>query len=153
MNEVISVFGNITFKDIVVYATALYWLIKIAKKIYEDIAEHHDKKQETESAVSLAKENRDKIDSITLKLDELVKSDRDYKLRSLGDKLFVCYNQAILQGYITLRQLENYKKNEELYLKLGGNGIVQDKYHPEIMGMKVIEDVHIVEIKKEDEDS
>lgn len=142
MKETIEVFGGITVKDIIIYMTALYWVYRIAKTWYRGMVGIHDKQQEYESAIVLAKENRDIIDSISHKLDNLIQSDREYKLRSLGDKLFVCYNQGVLQGNtITRRQLENYERNEKLYLALGGNGIVKDKYHPEIMDMRVVEEL------------
>lgn len=152
MKESLEVFGHISVKDLIIYGMALYWLIKLAKKAYDEISEHHDKEQEKETVFSLAKENQSKINSLTEKIDELIRNDRDYKLRSLSDKLFVCYNSAMMQGYITRRQLENFEANLQVYYELGGNGLVKKKYEPEIYNTRLIEDWELVDGKEVIED-
>lgn len=136
MNEVKELFGNILLKDLMIYGMALYWLYRAAKRLYQGITEIHDKEQEKSSLLEMIKENRDSIDRLTVTIEKHIERDREYKLRSLADKIFVCYNTAKNQGYITSRQAENFEKNLELYDEYGGNGLVNNKYAPEIRNME-----------------
>ena len=89
----------------------------------------------------MIKENQASIDKLTEKIDDHIRRDREYKLGSIRDKLFVCYNSAKQQGYITRRQLENFHANLKIYYEeYDGNGLAKKKYEPEINQMEVRED-------------
>lgn len=140
MKDLIGVFGQFNIEQVIVFGSALYGLYKVLEKVYKAATGFHDKQQESEYIIKVVKENTVKINNLAHTIDELVTSDREYKLRSLADKLFVCYNSAKRQGYITRRQLENFHANLVIYYGLGGNGLVKHKYEPEINEMDIKED-------------
>lgn len=139
MNDIINVFGGISLKDLLLIVIAVVAIIKYARTGYQKIAEYHDKEQEKESLRNLVRENSKQIEELKNLVLKNMESDREYKLRSLSDKLFVCYNSAKMQGFITPRQLENFYANLDVYKELGGNGVVERKYAPEVAKMEVKE--------------
>ena len=140
MKDLIRAFGNFNVEQVIVFCSAIYGLYKVLEKIYKAVTGFHDKQQESDHIIKVVKENTIKINRLAQTINELVASDREYKLRSLADKLFVCYNIAKQQGYITRRQLENFHANLVTYYGLGGNGLVAKKYEPEVNEMEVRED-------------
>lgn len=133
-------FGGITVKDLIIYGMALYGVYRIGFNWYKNMTKFHDKEKEKETLFCLVRENSRKIEELSELVRHNMESDKEYRLRSLSDKLFVCYNQAILQGFITRRQLENFEANLRIYYELGGNGLVKKKYEPEIYHMEIHED-------------
>ena len=139
MNEIINAFGSITVERLLVYIFAIFFIIKYARLGYQKITDFHDKEQEKESIRNLVKENSKQIKELKELFEHNIEEDRKYKLRSLADKIFVCYNSSKMQGFITPRQLENFLANVEEYKTRGGNGVVEKKYLPEVLAMEVKE--------------
>lgn len=152
MKETIEVFGNITAKDIIIYVMAFYWVGRIGYTWYKNMVKFHDKEQEKETLFCLVKENSKKIEELSELVKNNMESDKEYRLRSLSDKLFVCYNSAKTQGYITRRQLENFEANLKIYYELGGNGLVKKKYEPEVYRIRLLEDWELADGKEVVED-
>lgn len=157
MKEALELFGNITFKDTVIFLMAIYWLYSMGKRAYLNIINFHKKKTEIEDIMSMVTSNREQVEGLKSMLEDIratveenAKRDIEYRKRSLADKLFVCYNSVKQQGYITTRQLENYLENEKLYTEIGGNGIVKEKYHPFIIKAKTEQEwIKEMELKQE----
>lgn len=140
MKELMSVFGHFSVESVITLLCALYGLYKVLERVYKAVTGFHDKQQEKEELFFLIRENQSSITDMAEKLDRHIQRDREYKLGSIRDKLFVCYNSAKQQGYITRRQLENFHANLVIYYELGGNGLVKHKYEPEINDMEIKED-------------
>ena len=137
MKEVVGIFGHYSVEQLITFCVALYGVYKLAAKGYKVLTGFHDKQQEKEILFAMIQENQNSITQLTENLDKHIKKDKEYKLGSLSDKLFVCYNSAKRQGYITARQLENFHANLQIYYDLGGNGLVKTKYEPEINGLEI----------------
>ena len=140
MDNVIRVFGHYNMEQGIVFFCAIYGLYKVLEHFYKAAVNYHDKQQEKESLFAMIKRNQSSIDRLTEKIDSHIQRDKEYKLGSIRDKLFACYNIAKQQGYITRRQLENFHANLVIYYEFGGNGLVKHKYEPEINEMDVKED-------------
>ena len=140
MKELISIFGHFSVENVITLLCALYGLYKVLERVYKAATGFHDKQQEKEALFAMIKKNQSSIDRLTEKIDGHIQRDKEYKLGSIRDKLFVCYNSAKQQGYVTRRQLENFHANLAIYYELGGNGLVEKKYEPEINEMKIKED-------------
>ena len=140
MKELINVFGHFSVESVITLLCALYGLYKVLERVYKAATGFHDKQQEKEALFVMIKKNQSSIDRLTEKIDGHIQRDKEYKLGSIRDKLFVCYNSAKQQGYVTRRQLENFHANLAIYYELGGNGLVEKKYEPEINEMKIKED-------------
>ena len=140
MKDLIGVFGQFNIEQVIVFGSALYGLYKALEHFYKVAVNYHDKQQEKELLFAMIKRNQSSIDRLTEKIDSHIQRDKEYKLGSIRDKLFVCYNIAKQQGYITRRQLENFHANLVIYYEFGGNGLVKHKYEPEVNEMDVRED-------------
>lgn len=141
MKELMNVFGHFNVEQVVMFCCALYGLYKVVERFYKAVTDYHDKQQEKEELFAMIKKNQSSIDKLAEKIDGHIRRDREYKLGSLRDKLFVCYNAVKKQGYITRRQLENFHANLDVYRKeYGGNGLVDKVYEPEINKAEVRED-------------
>ena len=140
MKDIIGIFGQFRIEQLLTLCCAFYGLYKVLERVYKVVTDYHDKQQEKEELFAMIKKNQSSIDKLAEKIDGHIRRDRDYKLGSIRDKLFVCYNSAKQQGYITRRQLENFHANLVIYYELGGNGLVKHKYEPEINDMEIKED-------------
>ena len=140
VKELMNVFGHFNVEQVVMFCCALYGLYKVVERFYKAATGFHDKQQEKEALFAMIKKNQSSIDRLTEKIDGHIQRDKEYKLGSIRDKLFVCYNSAKQQGYVTRRQLENFHANLAIYYELGGNGLVEKKYEPEINEMNIKED-------------
>ena len=141
MKELMNVFGHFNVEQVVMLCCACYGLYKVLERFYKVATGYHDKQQEKEELFAMIRENQASITEIDKKLDQHIQRDREYKLGSIRDKLFVCYNAAKKQGYITRRQLENFHANLKIYYEeYDGNGPVRKKYEPEINEMEIRED-------------
>lgn len=140
MKDIIGIFGRFSIEQVIGLCCAFYGLYKVIERVYKAVTDYHDKQQEKEELFAMIKENQASIDKLTEKIDGHIQRDKEYKLGSIRDKLFVCYNSAKQQGYITRRQLENFHANLVIYYELGGNGLVKNKYEPEINEMEIKED-------------
>lgn len=145
MKESIEVFGSLSVKDLIIYGMAFYWVYRIGKGWYFNAIKYHEKEKEHESAIILAKENRDKIDNLAQKIEKFMRSFFVYNENSIRDKLFICYNSAKNQGCITIRQLENFNRNYKFYEEIGGDDDIVKKYKCEIDEMRVVEEVPVKE--------
>ncbi len=139
MKEVIQVFGNYTIEWLVFVIVAFSVLGQASLKLYKAANNLHKKTDEYESIVELTYENSKNIETLSNIITKEQEMTNEFRIRSLADTLFVCYKNVKEQGYVTRRQLENFQDNVEMYRKLGGNGVVENKYIPEVMKMEVKE--------------
>ncbi len=147
MNEVIQLFGKITVKDVIILCVAIYAIYELIEKLYKKITNYYSEELEEKSTKKQVEKNTAAIKEIKSELGDIKEliikeSERQkkYQTQSLQDKIFVCYNNAKKQGFITRSQLENFAKNVEEYEKLSMNGLVHEKYKPEVYKMEVRED-------------
>ncbi len=141
MAEFIEVFGDITVAYLVVFASACFFLFYISRKLYKWSVELHDKTEEYEDVKKTAYQNEECIKEIAKMLEKEAKLTKEFRKRALADTIFKCYNNGKERGgKITRRQLENFEANVELYERLNGNGLVHNKYKPEVYAMEVEED-------------
>ncbi len=139
MKELINAFGNHNISSVIVLIAGLSVIVQYSFKLYRAATNLYEKTEEYEKIVQMTHENSESINELRQSIEQDRESNNEYKIRMLADTLYVCYKHCKDTGYITRRQLENFQDNVKLYQKIGGNGVVEHKYIPEIMEMEVKE--------------
>ena len=161
MDALITLCGNIPLSTVILAIVAIVFLIKVGKKVYKEIADFHDRRQERDAVLSriqgeliMIKENQEKIskemnelaleqDEIKEKQQVLEENHQDYILTTSRDRLLQSYRyytstEKNPMGAWSEMEKEAFDKLFKTYERMGGDGLLHTEVEPAMAKLDVI---------------
>ena len=161
MDALITLCGDIPLSTVILTIVAIVFLIKIGKKVYKDIADFHDKRQERYAILSsiqeeliMIKKNQEKIskemnelalgqEEIKEKQKVLEENHQDYILTTSRDRLLQSYRyytstEKNPMGAWSEMEKEAFDKLFKTYERMGGDGLLHTEVEPAMAKLDVI---------------
>ena len=161
MDALITLCGNIPLSTVILAIVAIVFLIRVGKKVYKEIADFHDRRQERDAVLSriqgeliMIKENQEKIskdmnelalgqEEIKEKQKVLEENHQDYILTTSRDRLLQSYRyytstEKNPMGAWSEMEKEAFDKLFKTCERMGGDGLLHTEVEPAMAKLDVI---------------